>query len=130
MTKQHLIGGGTSSIGAVSLEPLVERGRAPTQVSPHPQAAPDHPRVTSLHCETPGRIPSRRAPAPPTTGQVIHADGGRWGVPWPARQGFEPARAPCSPAASRVFSSRLAMVMGPTPPGTGVIQAARSAQPR
>ena len=30
-------------------------------------------------------------------------------------------------AACRVFSSRVATVMGPTPPGTGVIQLARSA---
>lgn len=37
-----------------------------------------------------------------------------------------PYTARCSPRACRVFSSRVAMVIGPTPPGTGVIQAAFS----
>jgi hypothetical protein len=31
-----------------------------------------------------------------------------------------------SPAACRVFTSSMAMVMGPTPPGTGVIHPATS----
>ncbi len=34
---------------------------------------------------------------------------------------------PCSSAACSVFRSSMAMVIGPTPPGTGVIHAARSA---
>jgi len=48
MAKHYLIVGGTSGIGAALLDLLVERGHAVTQLSRHPEAAPDHPRVTSL----------------------------------------------------------------------------------
>ncbi len=43
-----------------------------------------------------------------------------------ARRAGQPAA--CNSAACRVFSSNVATVIGPTPPGTGVIQAAFSAQ--
>jgi NAD(P)-dependent dehydrogenase (short-subunit alcohol dehydrogenase family) len=49
MSKTYLIVGGTSGIGAALLGKLVARGHRVIQLSRHPQAAPDHPAVTSLH---------------------------------------------------------------------------------
>ena len=48
MSKHFLIVGGTSGIGAALLASLVERGDRVTQLSRHPELAPDHPQVTSL----------------------------------------------------------------------------------
>ena len=47
MSKHFLIVGGTSGIGAALLESLIERGHQVTQLSRHPELAPDHPQVTS-----------------------------------------------------------------------------------
>jgi NAD(P)-dependent dehydrogenase (short-subunit alcohol dehydrogenase family) len=48
MSKRYLIVGGTSGIGAALLELLVERGHRVLQMSRQPEAALDHPSVTSL----------------------------------------------------------------------------------
>lgn len=63
MEKQFLIVGGTSGIGAALLRLLVERGHAVTQISRHPEAALDHPRVTSLPWDARlGDFPGDRLP--------------------------------------------------------------------
>lgn len=48
MAKRFLIIGGTSGIGGTLLERLVHSGHLVTQLSRHPEAALDHPSVTSL----------------------------------------------------------------------------------
>ncbi|WP_373509453.1 SDR family NAD(P)-dependent oxidoreductase [Thiocapsa sp.] len=49
MSKTYLIVGGTSGIGAALLGKLIARCHRVIQLSRHPEAAPDHPAVTSLH---------------------------------------------------------------------------------
>jgi 3-oxoacyl-[acyl-carrier protein] reductase len=65
MSKTYLIVGGTSGIGAALLGKLLERGHRVIQLSRHPEAAPDHPAVTSLHWDV--RTNDFPANALPTT---------------------------------------------------------------
>lgn len=64
MSKHFLIVGATSGIGAALLSQLVERGHRVTQLSRHPDQAPEHPAVSSLRwdaCTEP--FPSAVLPA-------------------------------------------------------------------
>ncbi|RKT47234.1 SDR family NAD(P)-dependent oxidoreductase [Thiocapsa rosea] len=65
MSKTYLIVGGTSGIGAALLGKLLARGHQVIQLSRHPEAAPDHPAVTSLHWDV--RTNDFPADALPTT---------------------------------------------------------------
>jgi len=64
VSKHFLIVGATSGIGAALLAQLVERGHRVTQLSRHPDQAPEHPAVASLRwdaCTEP--FPSAALPA-------------------------------------------------------------------
>lgn len=53
--------------------------------------------------------------------------GTKAGTPWRTAPGCADQTPSCRAAAATVCSSSVAMVIGPTPPGTGVISEARSA---